>query len=268
MPLYLNCILFKANAAAYLFVHVGIRDGVHISSRNRKYYQMPCNTQLLPKNVYTKDTPFLHPDDIINQNLKEGTKVIVELYDKLDFDEFGFPVLSKWAFLAYRRDEKYREERESELSQKVLLSNILAGFQHRCLLTLLFECFLNKVFSEELCAAVEKFKQEKTEQSLKLKAEIERPKLERMKMIMAEQMVDENTIEKTMREAWALIKSSGALDGLVPDEEQIEIRNFFAKNYVEITEMYRLYSPVSLCLENSYIKILLRLFLFIFFLSD
>ncbi len=101
-----------------------------------------------------------------------------------------------------------------------------------------------------MCVAVEKFHQEKTEQSLRLKAEIERPKLERMKMIMAEKMVDENMIEKIMREAWAIIKSSGALDGLVPDNEQTEIRNFFAKNYVEITEMYRLYSPVSLRLAN------------------
>ncbi len=117
LPQVYYLIVPSANAAAYHFVHVGIRDGARVSLRNRRYYQVPCNTQLLPKNVYTEDTPFLHPDDVINHHLKDGMKVIVDLYDKLEFDEFGAPILSKWAFLAFRRDKKYRESRDSEWFQ-------------------------------------------------------------------------------------------------------------------------------------------------------
>ncbi len=76
--------------------------------------------------------------------------------------------------------------------------------------------------------------------------EIERPKLEKMRVILADQLIHNAVIERTVNEEWALIKDSGVLDNLVPDEgQQEEIRSFLHKNYVELSDCYKFYSAVN-----------------------
>lgn len=68
----------------------------------------------MPKNVYTADCPFLHPDDVVNQHVNDGDTVNVDLYMPMEFDDYGSPKLSEWAFLAFRHHERHQEKRESK----------------------------------------------------------------------------------------------------------------------------------------------------------
>ena len=202
-----------ANAAAFRFVHDGIpRHGHNLSNHSREC--LPLNTNLLPKDVYSADCPFYHPDDIIKNHVVDGQSITVELYLELPLDDYGIPKLSHWAFIAFRHGESHEEKRERYVQEK----------------------------RDE----VEKFQAERERQANLRQLEIERPKLEKMKVILADQLIHDAVIERTVNEEWALIKDSGVLDNLVPDEgQQEEIRSFLQRNYVELSDCYKFYSAVN-----------------------
>ena len=88
-------IKWLAYAAAHRIVQDGIRHGGRqLTSKRRDRYTFPRNTRLMPKDVYTDDCPFLHPYDIIKDHLTDGQSVNVDLYESIELDEYGIPVLS------------------------------------------------------------------------------------------------------------------------------------------------------------------------------
>ena len=202
-----------ANAAAFRFVHDNVpRHGHHLS--NQSSVCLPLNTNLLPKDVYSADCPFYHPEDVIKDHIVDGQSITVELYLELPLDDYGIPKLSHWAFIAFRHGESHEEKRERYVQEK----------------------------RDE----VERFRAERERQAKLCQIEIERPKLEKMKVILADQLIHDDVIERTVNEEWALIKDSGVLDHLVPDEgQQEEIRSFLHRNYVELSDCYKFYSAVN-----------------------
>mmetsp|Transcript_9929 Transcript_9929/g.21489 ORF Transcript_9929/g.21489 Transcript_9929/m.21489 type:complete len:545 (+) Transcript_9929:163-1797(+) len=206
-------IKWLASAVAYRFVHDGARGGRPLPNRGR--YTLPQRTQLLPKDVYTEECPFLHPHDVIKDHLSDGQTVVVDLYlDELPLDEYGIPVLSPWAFIAFCHDERHAEKRDKLIEEKKL--------------------------------EVETFKREKETQAMIAKMNIEKPKISLMQKVMAAQLLSDTTIAATFNEEWGLIKNSGILDNIVPDEkQQEEIRSFFLKYFVELNDMYKFYSAVN-----------------------
>ena len=104
-----------ALTASHRLVSDGARKGRHLPL-NAGRHSLPLRTRLLPKDVYTANCPFLHPEDIINSHLSDEDTVNVDLYMPLEFDDFGAPILSKWAFIAFRHHEQHQEKRESTYS--------------------------------------------------------------------------------------------------------------------------------------------------------
>lgn len=204
-----------ALVAAQRFVSDGARNGRHlpVNMRSAKY-SMPARANLLPKDVYTEDCPFLHPEDVINEHVSDGDMVNVDLYMPMEFDDFGCPNLSKWAFIAFRHHERHQEKRLA--------------------------------FIEEKRREVETFRRERSEQARLQKIQIERPKIAMMKEVMKDQCMDNALIEETMSSEWSIIKDSGILDHIVPDpKHQVEIKQFFVDNFIEITDMYKFYSAIN-----------------------
>lgn len=84
----------------------------------------------MPSDVYTKECPFYHPDDmlsehphILQQQPKEtedapdgssSSVIYVDLVHRLLVDEYGVPILSKWARIAFFLSTEHMEERESK----------------------------------------------------------------------------------------------------------------------------------------------------------
>jgi hypothetical protein len=200
-------VKWLALTAAQLFVSNPARHGRHLPYRNDRK-SMPARTRLMPKNVYTADCPFLHPDHIVNQHVSDGETVTVDLYMPMEFDDFGSPKLTDWAFLAFRHHERHQEKRERIAEQK----------------------------RQE----VESFRIEKSERDRLQKIEIERPKILLMKQVMQNQFVGPELIEEVMNKEWAIVKENGVLDHIVPDpNHQREIKDFFIRNFVELTDMYK-----------------------------
>ena len=168
----------------------------------------------MPKDVYNSDCPFFHPEEIIKDHVSDGERVTVEVYTSLPLDEFGIPKLSHWAFIAFRHREAHQERKQR--------------------------------YEEEKRAEIDTFRAEREEQARLRQIQIEKPKIEKMQKIMMDQLIDNNVIEKTVNKEWALIKESGILGNLVPDEgQQEEIRSFLHTNYVELSDCYKFYSAVN-----------------------
>lgn len=170
--------------------------------------------QLLPKNVYTDEIPFLHPDSTINKQLSDGQEVHIDLYDKLQLDKYDVPQYSAFANIAF------------------FVSDCKAEFREKL--------------------TIEKQKEAKEYDEIRAKeAEEERiasnrPKLQKMRNILMEQLRDEQILTSTITNVWTSIVNSGVLDTLVPsNNEQVEIKKFFTKNYEEISNMYKYYSAVN-----------------------
>ena len=204
-----QAIKWLAFAASHRIVHSTNR---HVPIKDRS--SLPIKTQLLPKEVRTKDTPFLHPDNKINESLVDGQQVIVDLYTSLEIDEYDTPQLSPWAFLAFRHDARHQQERAR--------------------------------LTDETNRQVELYQSEKAAAALQRKIEIETPKINKMKEVMRSQLISDDDIATTLSSEWILIKNSGILDNIVPDETQQEdIRSFLTKNFVEINDLYKFYSAVN-----------------------
>ncbi|KAK1743950.1 hypothetical protein QTG54_005547 [Skeletonema marinoi] len=206
-----------ADAAAYRFIHDGAPRHGHnlsLSNQSREQHLLPLNANLMPKDVYSADCSFFHPDDVIKDHVVDGQSITVELYTEIPLDDYGIPKLSHWAFIACRHGESHEEKRV------------------RCV--------------QEKRDEVENFLAERDRQAKLRQIEIERPKLEKMRVILADQLIDNAVIESTVNEEWSLIKGSGVLDNLVPDEgQQEEIRSFLERNYVELSDCYKFYSAVN-----------------------
>ncbi|KAL7542507.1 hypothetical protein ACHAWF_007191 [Thalassiosira exigua] len=205
-------VKWLAGAAAYRLVNDTVHHGT--MTRPGRERRLGRRTQLLPKDVYTDDTPFLHPYDVVRDRLADGDTVCVDLYDTLELDEYGAPVLSAWARIAYRLQDRHREERER--------------------------------LAEEKRVEVETFKTEREAAALVARMNVERPKIERMRQVMASQLLSDDMIAATLSQDWSLIKNSGILENIVPDEgQQEEIRAFFFRYFVELSDMYKFYSAVN-----------------------
>jgi len=68
----------------------------------------------MPSNIYTKECPFYHPEEILHKRLRDGHKVFVELVHRLDVDKYCSPIISKWSFIAFKRHNDHSEERDSK----------------------------------------------------------------------------------------------------------------------------------------------------------
>ena len=78
------------------------------------------------------------------------------------------------------------------------------------------------------------------------KMNIEKPKIKLIRQVMAAQLISDATIDATFGVEWGLIKTSGILDNIVPDQQQQEeIHHFFRKYFVELNDMYKFYSAVN-----------------------
>ena len=180
-----------------------VHDGIRHGGRQGVRHTLPARTRLLPKDVRTDDCPFLHPYDIIQDHLADGNSVTVDLYDALPLDEFGAPALSPWAFIAFRHHERHADERGRLVEQKR--------------------------------REVETFQRQREDEARIAKMNIEKPKIALMRRVMACQLEAAN-----FEGEWDVIKKSGILDNIVPDEEQQEqIHAFYSKYFVELNDMYK-----------------------------
>lgn len=80
---------------------------------------VPHGAQIMPDDVRTKECAFYHPEDLLSEHLHDNDDDAplvfhVDLVHRLPVDEYGRPVVSKWAFIAFRISEGEREERERE----------------------------------------------------------------------------------------------------------------------------------------------------------
>ena len=67
-----------------------------------------------------------------------------------------------------------------------------------------------------------------------------------MQQVMSAQLQSNSDIVATLNEEWILIKNSGILDNIVPDEkQQDEIRAFLTTYFVELNDLYKFYSAVN-----------------------
>ena len=81
--------------------------------RHRNYcFNVPANVQLIPKDVYTMDCPFFHPDYFLKDHLQDASNVTIELYDKMPVDKHGMPMYSKWSFIALHTSKSREKERQ------------------------------------------------------------------------------------------------------------------------------------------------------------
>ena len=182
--------------------------------RTQKTHTLPRSSSLLPRDVYNADCPFFHPDDKIKDHVDDGSSITVELYTELPLDDYGIPKLSHWAFIAFRHEESQQERRQKCIEEK----------------------------KQEVIAFNDNRERERRERQL----EIERPKISEMRKIMADQLISDAEIERTVNEEWAQIKDSGVLIHIVPDEsQQEEIRSFLLQKFLELSDLFKFYSAVN-----------------------
>ena len=79
-----------------------------------KDFVVPQSYQIMPSDIYTNQCPFYHPDEVLNKHLNDNQEVFVDLVHRQPVDEYGCPIISKWAFIAFKLSEEHREERESK----------------------------------------------------------------------------------------------------------------------------------------------------------
>lgn len=147
--------------------------------RTQKTHTLPRSSNLLPRDVYNEDCPFFHPDDKIKDHVNDGNRITVELYTELPLDDYGIPKLSHWALIAFRHEESQQERRQKCIEEK----------------------------TQEVIA----FNDERERQAKQKQLEIERPKISEMRKIMADQLISDAEIERTVNEEWSQIKDSGVL---------------------------------------------------------
>jgi len=185
--------------------------------RNREqdtYIGSLTKPQLLPKHVYTDDIPFLHPDYVLNEKLKNGETVHVELYHDLPVNEYDTPIYSPFACIAFAVSDS-----KAELRQKLTI---------------------------EKQQETKDFYEIRAKQKEEQRIASNRPKLQKMRNILMEQLRDENILTTTLTNVWTSIFNSGVLDALVPSSnEQSKIKQFFTTYYEEISQMYKYYSAVN-----------------------
>ena len=85
--------------------------------RHRDFcFRTTANRQLVPKDIYTVDCPFFHPEDILKDHICDSKEFYVEMYDEIPVDPQGTPMFSKWSFIAFHMSKSREEERSSKSS--------------------------------------------------------------------------------------------------------------------------------------------------------
>jgi len=99
---------------------------------------------------------------------------------------------------------------------------------------------------------LEVYRQQREKKELHIRLERERPHITKMREIMREQIIDENSVNNTMKKEWEPIASSGVLENDIPDpQDQVAIRDVLTRHYSEISDLYKWFSAVnSGCVEE------------------
>ena len=93
---------------------------------------------------------------------------------------------------------------------------------------------------------LEGVRRRREQEALQRRLQKERPHIAQMRVIMKEQLFNEEAIKETMNSEWVLISASGILDDIIPDaDERDRIRLFFTENYSELSDMYKYFSAVN-----------------------
>ena len=168
----------------------------------------------LPKHVYTNEIPFLHPEWIIHKRLQDNAVITVELYDTLPLNEYDIPQYSPFATIAFFVSESRAELRDQLTNEKLQEA---------------------QEYNEMRCREAEE-----------RRIASNRPKLQKMRSILMEQIRDEEIISTSMANEWTSIMNSGVLDSLVPSSKEREaIKSFLTKKYEELSHMFKYYSAVN-----------------------
>jgi len=85
--------------------------------RENNFYLSHKN-QVLPSDVYTEECPFFHPDQNVNESLKDGDEVCVDLVHRMMVDSYGCPMMSKWAYIAFHVSPERERKKERNWLQK------------------------------------------------------------------------------------------------------------------------------------------------------
>ena len=113
--------ILKALAAAQCLT-MRAPHGLRRSRENG--FVVPHSFQIMPSNIYTKECPFYHPEEILNKFLHDNHEVFVELVHHVEIDDYGAPILSKWAFIAFKLSDEHSEERASKLLEDEISSSL------------------------------------------------------------------------------------------------------------------------------------------------
>ena len=191
----------------------------------------------MPSDVYSDDCPFFHPEDKIIDHLQNGHEVTIELCNKLCTDSYGEPILSKWAFIAFKLGDRNREKRESEL---------LPSFNMPLSITKTHTNGSEYIKEKNIEIMENRLRREA--EMLRKKLEKTRPQIMKMRAILSEQLCDKKVVEEIMKNEWKVILSSGSLDDVLSDvssKEQDDIYTFFMEHFIELSDMYKFFSAVN-----------------------
>jgi hypothetical protein len=171
--------------------------------------------RLLPNNVYTQNTSFLHPDHKIKDVLSDGETVQIELCNRMQLGEQCNPIYHPWcaiAFFSSSEDKsEFRQQLIKELQQKSMLQD-----------------------------------QEKLKILAKKQESINKPKILKMKEILKDQFMDADEAKTSMQHEWELIVESGVLDSIADTmAEKENIRRTLETHFAVLNHIYKYYSAVN-----------------------
>lgn len=171
--------------------------------------------RLLPNNVYTQNTSFLHPDHKVKDVLSDGETVQIELCNQVQLGEKYNPIYHPWctiAFFSASEDKsEFRQQLIKELQQKSMLQD-----------------------------------QEKLKLLAKKQESINKPKILKMKEILKDQFLDADEAKTSMQHEWGLIIESGVLDSIADTlAEKENIRTALETHFAALNHIYKYYSAVN-----------------------
>jgi len=175
-----------------------------------------ANTQLFPVNIYSDMCTFYHPSDFLMNELEDGQIIMVDLVDRfeVDIENGGTPKLTKWAFIAYRPEPQYEQERLSLVKEKL---------KER-------EDYLRVLESQNIARRLER----------------DRPRIAQMKYMLREQLFDQEIVTKVALAEWKNIEASVVLEKTVPKEaDQQVLRGLMIKHHPDISALFKFFSAIN-----------------------
>ncbi len=166
------------------------------------------NSQLIPNTMWTDESVFYHPAAMIKDHLSEGQLLNIELISKVPVDDLGVPQMARWAFIAFSVSEPKQDKRAKMLKDQ-----------------------LDEIEEARVNAEREELERRVREAQMKIFE---------MKEVMRPQLAAEEMNNSIMLEEWGHMSQGSVLDNIVPSfQEQTKIRNFFVKNYAQLSEMFK-----------------------------